>query len=152
MKRVGLILSLFLISFASYAGRIVKHQHKCPGIFRGMDICLNYVMADNVTIGDSLPFIVEFYTWESSQAGQGNRVFVDIEAEGDLAAELMMAHSSGEHMSMPVQLQKLETGRYLVNGATVVMHGQWGLTIDLIRPGYLIKRSNLYFYVYPDNK
>lgn len=152
MKSVFLILCLSFLSLSVHAGRTVRHQHKCPGIFRGMDVCVNYIFPEQVSIGSTIPFEVQFYTWDSAYSEKGERVFVDMDAIGKISGELMMAHSNGEHMGMPISFRKISVGRYMVEGASFVMPGQWGMTIDLQVPNYsLIKRTALYMYLYPDS-
>lgn len=152
MKKILLLLVCSLVSFSAYAGRTVTHQHKCPGIFRGLDICVNYVFPDYVKVGTGVPFEVHFYTWDSAYSG-GMRDFVEMDEVGTFTSELMMAHTDGTHMGMPLKFTKIGKGRYVVENAFFSMSGQWGLDIDLQLPNYsLLKRASLYVYIYPEVK
>lgn len=152
MKTI-IALSIALAAQVAFAGRTVQHQHKCPGIFRDLNICANYEgFPENVSIASAgeTPFTVVLYTFDSAYSASGERQYVDV--DGTLSAELMMAHSSNEHMSMPVTLKKVGVGKYQVNGAYFTMPGQWGLLLNLERPGYpLMKQTGLYVYIYPDD-
>lgn len=148
-----LFLGLLVMSSFSFAGRVVKHQHRCPAVFVDMNVCLNYEMPDEINLSseDETTFVLDLYSWDSAYSGKGERELVDV--EGELSAELMMSHSDGSHMAMPLTLEKIGVGKYLVHKAHFVMSGTWGIGLTLKRPDQpALKRAELFLYIYPDSK
>jgi hypothetical protein len=148
MTRIFILALVALSSSMAFAARTVTHQHHCPGYFKGLDLCVNYDFPAEVAFGKPVPFSIEIYTADSAYSTERQ----DQDVEGKLSASLVMEHSGGGHMSMPVTLVKTATGRYNVEGASFAMPGMWGIEINLERAGQpLIKQANLYVYIYPEN-
>lgn len=145
-------VALLFTSQMALAGKTVRHQHKCPALYRDIDICVNYEFPEFVPTNTeaATPFKVVMYTWESSQSGE--REYVDV--DGEIKAELFLNDNAGHFISsIPVKLEKVGTGTYLVHDAYFLAPGMWGITVDLKLPGSrLAKRANLYAYIYPDHK
>lgn len=154
MKNVLVIFLFIFVSIYAEAGRTVRHQHKCPGFFKGMDLCINYVFPESIRINDtdSIDFEVNFYTPKSAYNGSEEKEYIEMTPYGDIQGTLMlMTHShDGNYLYIPVKVRKLNTGRYMVEGARFTKSGQWTLILDLYKNQKHINTGNLYMYIYPD--
>ncbi|MCM2279132.1 MAG: hypothetical protein NDJ89_13735 [Oligoflexia bacterium] len=138
---------VLLFSASALAGGTVTHKSPCPGYYRSLDACMDYDFPAEVAIGESeVPFGLEFYTPESASTGE--REYLEI--EGELSATLIFMYSESKQFEFPVKLLRVAPGKYEVRGATFIKPGMWSLRVDIARPGELIKRSNLFVYIYPD--
>jgi hypothetical protein len=152
MKRLVIMLAIAIVSNV-WAGRVLKHQNRCPGRFKEMNVCLNYKMPDEVQnwTNKETPITIEVYTMESAYKADGNKEYVDL--KGSIQPELMMAHGHDNHMTIPITLNRVGVGHYEVQGAKLAMPGMYGITLDLFVPERpLGKRAELFFYIYPDQE
>ncbi len=152
MKKL-VMMTVFVAISSAWAGRVLKHQNRCPGRFKEMSVCLNYVMPDDVKnwTNKETPITIEVYTMESAYRSDGKKEYVDL--KGTIQPELMMAHGHDNHMTIPITLHRVDVGRYEVEGAKLSMPGMYGITLDLFVPERpLGKRAELFFYIYPDQE